>query len=219
MNYYIIVEGIAEKKIYSSWIPVLNPSLKMVDFASQIDENNFYIISGGGYPAYLDLIEGAIDTINEIGNVDHLVIAVDSEDNTKDEKIDEINGMINGKYCSAQIYTIIQHFCIETWGLANIKIGPRNPKMEKVREYKSIHNVLTEDPELLPPNHNLGLNRAQFAFVYLKALFNDRQKQMTHSKSNPKTMMHKKYLEELINRYTDTGHIESFGDFFRFFQA
>ena len=149
MNYYIIVEGITEKKIYKSWIPILNPLLKSVDFVDNLKDNNFFIMSGGGYPAYLDLIDGAIDTINSINSINRLIIAVDSEDNTKEAKKTEIDDILANKTCSCEVHVIIQHFCIEAWGLGNIKIGPRNPSTQIVKDYKLLYNVLTEDPELL----------------------------------------------------------------------
>jgi hypothetical protein len=48
------------------------------------------LISGNGYPNYLNVIENAIKDVNSLGNFDSLVIAVDSEDKAYQDKYDEI---------------------------------------------------------------------------------------------------------------------------------
>lgn len=213
MNIYVLVEGISEKIIYEKWIPLVNPSLKLSKLLNEVDQNCFYIISGGGYPSYFEVIDDAIETINTCRLFDRLIISVDSEEFTKEGKYNEILEYLTYKDCIVPIYIVIQHFCIETWLLGNYKIGPRNPKSQIVKMYKNIFNVLTNDPELLPQCPDRGYNRAQFALSYLKSLLNDKNKKLTYSKGNPKVACHQKYYIEVNKRFTSKNHISSFGDF------
>jgi len=49
MNIYVVVEGRGtEPVVYRSWIPLVNPVLKPVDYITQVTTDNFYIVSGGG---------------------------------------------------------------------------------------------------------------------------------------------------------------------------
>ena len=97
-----------------------------------------------------------------------LIIAIDSEDQSRKEKYEEVNTFLANKPCAAKISIIVQHFCLEAWLLGNKRVGPRNPKSQELRTFKEYHDVLTNDPELLPSYPIENLNRAQFAFLYLK---------------------------------------------------
>jgi len=121
------------------------------------------------------------------------------------------------KVCSAEIKIIIQHFCLETWALGNKKVGPKNPKNSTLIEYKKIFNVLEEDPELLPSYSPRNWNRSQFALRYLRRMLNDKNKNLTYTKSNPKALLHPKYFDQVINRYKSTNHIGSFLTFLNAF--
>ena len=103
MNYYIVVEGeIGEKYLYQSWIPLVNPKLKYVDHISMIVENNFSIISGGGFPNYFDVIESAIEDVNFYNRIDKLVIAIDSEELSYSDKLDEMTEYLSKFKCEAE---------------------------------------------------------------------------------------------------------------------
>lgn len=170
MNMFVVVEGeIGERRVYEKWIPFVNPKMIWVESIFDISENNFAIIAGGGYPNYFEVIENAIDDVNSADTVDRFVIAVDSEEMTFDEKYLEISGFLANKKCSASMFIVIQHFCMETWALGNKHVGPRNPCTEILKKYKNFFNVLADDPELLPGYPPADLNRAQFAEKYLRA--------------------------------------------------
>jgi len=79
MNIYVVVEGICEKHVYKNWIPHVNKRLSFVNYSHEIQSNNFYILTGGGFPAYYDSIDIAIEEVNTYGNIDRLVIGIDSE--------------------------------------------------------------------------------------------------------------------------------------------
>ena len=208
MNVYIVVEGVAEKKIFPSWINIIKPELSQVFTLPDITDNNFYLISGNGFPNYFEYIKNAIETINSTQVFDKLIISVDSEDLSKQDKYDEVSSFLKSHPCSAEVRIIVQHFCLETWLLGDKKVGPRNPRNDELKLYKNYYDVFTNDPELLPDYPLKNLNRAQFAFLYLKRMLKD--KRLNYSKGATKSVCHPKYLKELINRNSTTSHIESF---------
>jgi hypothetical protein len=214
MNYHVVVEGnVTEKTIYKVWVPFVNPNLTFVNHISLLSNNNFSIISGGGFPNYFSVIEAAIEDVNSYSNIDNLVIVVDSEDYSYDQKRKEINNFLSNFQCNAKIKIIIQHFCIETWALGNQVIIKPNPQSEKLLEYKNFFNVRSKDPELLPAYDKEELNRAQFAIKYLKYALNDKYRNLSYSKNNPKVMLNPKYFERIKQRFEQKGHLNSFNDF------
>ena len=187
MNIYVVGEGdVAEKQVYEKWIPFVNPNLSYVDSIFDITDNHFSIISGGGYPNYKDVVKYAIEDVNKHGNIDRLVIAIDSEEMSYDEKYDEIVKHTKQFHCKADIHTVIQHFCIETWALGNRKVFSSRPQCRTLIEYKKIYDVKDNDPEMLPALRQEELNRAQFAEKYLRRIFQDKYKRLTYSKLNRK---------------------------------
>jgi hypothetical protein len=218
MNIYLITEGKTEAVIYECWVPFLNNSIVPVFNINDVVENNMLIVSAKGYPDYFQIISDAIDDINATNLFDRLVIVIDSEEMTKEEKFQEIINFTNQFSCSCEIKIIVQHFCVETWALANRKIIRKNTKSSRLRAFKKIHNVLILDPELLPANKDLELSRAKFAELYLKVALNDRYKQLTYTKSRPIPLLNQSYYEQVKNRFEQTSHIPSFEDFLHAFR-
>ncbi len=206
MNFYIVTEGKVEAIVYKLWIPLVNPNLSQISHITEIKEDQFYIISARGYPYYFEVIDNAIKDINGVRKFDRLVICVDSEDATKEEKYEEVKAFISQRKCSAEIKVIVQHFCFEAWALGNRKIIRPHPTAKKLREYKRLYNVRTNDPELLPPKPDENLNRAQFAEKYLRLALNEKFRNLT-------ALLHIAYFEQLKKRLEETGHIPSFRDF------
>lgn len=214
MNIYIVVEGeIGERKVYEHWIPLVNPCLSFVNTPDKAVMDNFYIIAGGGYPNIFQTIEDAMLDLRTYNQYDRFVVALDSELQTRDEKELEIKEFIDSIGCRVEYRIVVQHFCLETWAIGNKKIFPRNIKDPKLREYQNFYNVLIENPELLPPYKNSGLNRAQFCYSYLRLLLQHKHHNLSYTKSNPGPLLHDKYFEQVKKRYSETGHIESFGSF------
>ena len=217
MNVYVVVEGKTEKAVYESWIPLVNPQLAHADTIWDVDNDKFYLVSGFGYPGYFDVIDNAIFDVDNLGLFDRLVIAVDSEDMTREEKCSEILEHLNGKRCSVDIRIVVQHFCLETLALGNRRVVRRQPTSQRLIEYKRFFDVRVLDPELLPPYLNEGLNRAQFAVKYLRAALNERKKSLTYSKGAPKFISNYKYFGQVRLRFKETQHIASFGSFLEAF--
>jgi len=211
MNFYLLVEGDAEKAVYRQWIPELRAGVNYVDNPAEMQNDDFCIVSGKGYPYYLEMIAAAVDDTQNMENT-RLIIAVDSEDLTRAEKFAEIDNVVRAHAHQGLDYRIVvQHFCFEAWALGNRRVGPRNPKADDLKRLKSIFDVMVADPEQLPPID--ARNRAQTALLYLRAMLRDRSPKMIYSKSNPQILSTREYLQHLQDRTRDTGHIGSMQSF------
>lgn len=213
MNIYLVVEGITESIVYPFWINQLNHGLSRVGHSTEVNANNYYLISGQGYPCIRETIKGAVLDTNDNLKFDRLVIAIDSEDFDADERKKEFEDLVQSLNPRVEVKFISQHFCFETWALGNIKIAPRNPKSDELKEYKRFYDITINDPENLPANVELGLNRSQFAFQYLKKLINDKGKNLSYQKNNPVHVMHEKFFNEVKSRMLETAHIKYFQSF------
>jgi hypothetical protein len=212
MRYYIVVEGAAgEVKIYPKWIQTLNNSLVQIYDLRDERTNAYYLVSGNGYPNYLKIIESAIVDMNAISTFDCLVVAADSEDNTYENKFDEIDKIIKGKLVSADYKIIVQHFCLEAWALGNRIACRKNSQDKTLLEYRKIYDVRATDPELLP-NYK-DMNRAQFAFRYLRCMLQDWYPGAVYTKSRPDAILDPSYFLQIKKRHNETGHIKSFAAF------
>jgi len=217
MNIYVVVEGRGDKKVYEEWVPLVNPSLSYVENAADISNSNFTVVSAHGYPFYFGTIEAAIEDVNSHGNIDRLVLGVDSEDMSFAEKMAEMEGFISERPCSASVYVVIQHFCLETWALGNRRVFPRSPHSQLLLEYRRVFNVLADDPELLPPYPKHGLNRAEFAEKYLRTILCERNTNLGYVKGNPKALLKPTYFQQVKKRLEETQHIASFATFLNAF--
>ena len=96
MNLYFLVEGKTEGKVYPQWLEHLLPvDFSRINNASQASKNNYYLISGGGYPSILDNhLRNAVEEVNEDGNYDWLILVIDADDITAQSKIEEVEQFI-----------------------------------------------------------------------------------------------------------------------------
>lgn len=216
MNVYVVTEG-NESEVYKSWIPLINPNLSCADQIELVDTNNFFIVSAGGYPNYFSVIENAIEDIKEHPKFSRLVIGVDSEDMTREDKYAEIQEFVSRHTSEVDVRIVVQHFCFEAWCLGNRKIVRRNPNTRRLRDYKTVYDVRLLDPELLPDKLDEGLNRAQFAAKYLRLAIQERHKQRTYNKNNNRVVSHPKYFDQVRKRCEETPHIASFSSFLEAF--
>jgi hypothetical protein len=217
MNIYLVVEGrVGEKRIYGFWVPLVNPALKIISNMEDVTQNCVYIISGDG-SNYFDIISDGIEDVQTSGLFDRLVIAIDSEDMSYDEKKAEIKTFVDSHNRHIDYRIIVQHFCLETWALGNRVIITRHPISASIREYRKHFDVLVNDPELLLGYPKEDLNRAQFAEKYLRAVLNEKYRNLSYSKRNPQALLNVKYYERVRSRYFNTGHIASFNDFLEAF--
>ena len=214
MNIYLVVEGLAgAKMVYRHWVPLVNPQLTVKNDIVEVDQNSLLIVAGGGTPSYFDVIKAGAEDVAGNDSFDRLVIAVDSENMSYDEKKTEIAGFVDELNLNIDYRVVVQHFCLETWALGNRSIVSRNTNVECVRKYRAIFDVYESDPEMLPNIQEEGLNRAQFAFKYLSCLIKAKNPRLTYKKNRPSFLLNNKYFQKIKNRFEETGHIPSFEDF------
>jgi len=219
MNIYFLVEGRrTEKKIYPEWLRYLIPELRKVEYYDQVKENNYYLISGKGYPSILgDHLENAVDKIQEKNNYNYLVLCVDADEELVEDRIDYIYQYIADKKFNlgkTELVIVVQNRCIETWLLGNNKLfDSRQPQELPLSTYVKYYDVSQNDPELMGKydQNNYG----DFHEQYLKEIFN--AKNLTYTKNNPGEAKEKYYLEQLIKRIeNNNGHLKTFKAFIEF---
>ncbi|MBF0536880.1 MAG: hypothetical protein HQL03_01360 [Nitrospirae bacterium] len=217
MNIYFLVEGNTETKVYPKWLFYLVLELKEVKKLESVKNNNYYILSAGGYPSikrnYLPI---AIGDVNTYQQYNHLVVCLDAEGMDVVDKYMEITDFISNECLSLKTATleiVIQNRCIETWFLGNREIYSENPKSEYLIRYTSHFNVSTNDPELMLNNGDFRTH-AKFHSAYLNALF--REKKIQYSKSNPRYVTEESYIQQLINRTSNSNHLATLKCFLDF---
>lgn len=217
MNLYFLVEGKqTERKVYPKWLSVLAPQFTQVKYAGDAVDNNFYLVSGEGYPSLLHHLRNAIKEVNSIGRYDYLVVCLDAEENSVDERmamIAEYQATEGLQLEHGKLVIIVQNPCFETWFLGNRKVFKRNPQNEELKKYIGFYNVQANDPELMPAMGK-EQTRAQFHHSYLKRILAERN--AVYTKQKPDIVCDKTFLDELICRNEETGHITSFRSFIDF---
>lgn len=220
MNIYFLVEGKrTEMKVYPKWLSILVPKLRRVQWHHQVIKNNYCIFTGGGFPSLLDNhLKNSIDDVNSSGNFEYLVICLDSDDNTIEERkqqvldfIEEARIELNPK---TKLVIIVQNRCFETWFLGNRKIFKNNPNNSILVDYIRHYNVKNKDPELMEKPLIFEQTTAVYHSNYLRQILAERK--INYSKSDPQEVTEKYFLEELIKRNKKTSHIPSFKHFIDF---
>lgn len=220
MNIYFLVEGITELKVYPQWLSHLAPCLSRVDFAQDANINNYYLISGLGYPRLLDIeLVNSVEEINEWANYDYLVLVIDSDDMSEQEKIDEIyqfikdNNIILNSSCQLQI--IVQKSCMETWFLGNKKAYIKSVgKHSDFYHHAKFYDVSKQDPESMDKPEHFGDSISIYHETYLRKML--AEKNIRYSKSTPREVGEAHYLNQLKKRVSDTQHLISLKNLFNF---
>lgn len=225
MKLYIVVEGNrTEVNVYPAWIGLLAPQLKRIDDAWDVTDNCYYLFSGGGIPHIFDHIINSIEDINSIEKeteqaYDYLVVCVDTEDSdreTIEKRITDEIRMHGVALNHTQLMIFEQRVCMETWFLGNRIVFKDNPQGKLYRDYIQYFDVCRNDPEKMGSNDQ-ELNESQFHLKYLKEMFKERH--MVYSKSNTKEVEKETYLNQLVNRYYETGHLMTFGRWLDFIRS
>lgn len=225
MNAYIIVEGRkTEYIVYPKWLEILAPALTRVDNVIDITENSYYIFCGGGIPSIYRHIANAVADINAFNSrsehhIDCLMVCIDTEEESREYIMSQINRQLKENNVAPESFDIVvfeQRVSMESWFLGNRKIVGSNPSGEVLRRYLAHYNVRTDDPELMEIiNDNEDFQtKAQFHHSYLKEVFKEHR--IKYSKSNPGEVCKPYYLNQIIERYKDTGHIPTFGRWYDF---
>ncbi len=202
MNLYFLVEGKqSERKVYPAWLGYILPELQRVESCDDVNEKNYYLISGEGYPSLIyDFIPRSIAEINSNGKYSYFVVCLDAEENTLAELTTEIENFLTQqklKLNNAELVLIFQNRCLESWLLGNRKIYSRNPQNKPLLDYTKYYDVSVNCPENMGRYQDFNTH-AQFHGAYLRALFE--AKNITYSKKRPGDVLKPFYLEQLLTR-------------------
>jgi hypothetical protein len=204
MRVYFLVEGRrTERKVYPAWLSHLIPSLKRIRAFDDNKDDSYFILSAEGYPSIYDYLVAAIEEVNTIGNYDYLVVCLDADEGSVEEKHQEIEQFLadrGARLTSGEVVVIVQNRCIETWFLGNRIIVRRNPHSRILRDYLSHYNIRIDDPELMAPHPDFHTH-AQFHLRYLKEILNERS--IRYSKRVPGPVLERTFLAELERRLKD----------------
>jgi len=221
MNLYFLVEGRrTESKVYPRWLGYLVPQLERVQVYDEVEDNNYYLFNGGGFPSIYDHIINSIHEVNEVNNYDYLAICLDADEATVTERTEEIYNLLEKKSvtlknCRLQI--IIQNRCIETWFLGNSAIYPRFPDNSRLADYQRFYNVSTDDPELMGIYEGFN-SYSQFHKDYLKLMLLERH--IRYTVNNPNGVIENSYLNDLKDRVeVEPDHLRSFQTFLEFCES
>lgn len=214
MNVYCLVEGrVTEKQVYSSWIPLVNPKLSVVQFLQQVQSNNVFIISGEGLPQLFSRIAASARDIAQFPVFDRFVISLDSEEMDPQAKLNELMTHVHAAAPSVPVYPIVQHYCFETWALGHRKITKKPSTLPRLSAFKQHYDVQVKDPSQMPSIDPVRYNSAEFSEAYLRLLLNNQHRNLSYSKADPSHVCHSKYFDQVRSRLLDTGHVASFQQF------
>lgn len=218
MNLYIIVEGRrTEKKVYPVWLNHLIPELKRVNNAFKATNNEYYLFNGNGFPALLhNHLRNSIEEVNELTQFNYLVIILDVDETTVEFRTEEVNKFVrdnNLTLKNAELIIIPQNRCIETWFLGNKKIFKANPQNTDLVSYIQFYDVKENDPEKMGVYNGFNTH-SQFHADYCTEFL--RERNIKYSKNFPNGVIELDYLQSLIQRESDTAHLESFNNFIKF---
>ena len=214
MNLYSLVEGKrTEKKVYPAWLAHLIPQLRRVDDPSELDDQcGYFIFSGEGYPSLLDVhLSAAIADYHAARKFNRLVICLDVDDSTPADRSQEVFKRAAALgFPTDQLRVITQECCIETWFLGNRKAVSPTPNRSELVDFLRFYNVRRDDPEAMGIHAEFNA-RSIFHSQYFHLVSQD--KRFRYTKHNPKHVVDKAFLEELIVRRQDTNHLPTFGTF------
>lgn len=217
MNVYFLLEGKrSEPQVYSAWLSILAPGLTRVAHHDAVQSRNYFLFSAGGYPGIVSKHLGnAVRDVNAVGKYQYLVVALDADDASVDERYEEIESALNQSGLvlrNAELILVIQNRCIETWFLGNRRVVTRNPQNTDLRDYLAFYNVSQDDPELMPCYPGFT-TISQFHHAYLRAVF--AEKNLVYSKRDPGHVRDAEYVAELRRRLAnDPTHLRSLRTFF-----
>lgn len=211
MNLYFLVEGRnCERKLYPQWLAHLLPEYSQVDQYQDVTDNNYYLISGQGYPRLLDVtLPNAVADVVNSGAYSYLVVVLDADDDGVAMRIAEVESRLEGvELGQCQLKVIVQNCCVESWLLGNRKVFKRQPQDTELSGYLKFYNVYDDDPELMD-KPSYARSKAAFHKRYLKLMLTERE--MRYTEKNPSDVGELHYLSALQKRVADEPtHLQTF---------
>jgi hypothetical protein len=208
MNCYALVEGRrTEKMLMRAWFTFLFPGMVEVEAIDLVINDNFFILSGAGYPQYLARIPEVLDDAARHGNIDNVILWVDTEGQGYEDKVAELQLLAESVPFYGRKHIVLANCCIETWLLGNKKMLRKVPNSQRLKDFKAFYDVSLDDPEAMGDHPDYG-SRADFHFEYLRDMH--RERGLSYTKTHPGTCQDKHYFDALVDRVHKTGHIPSF---------
>lgn len=222
MNLYFLVEGKTERKIYPQWLKSLLPNYKKVSNPNDVTHNCYYLISLGGFPRVLDIgLPNSIADIKDSGNYDYLVLALDADELTVEERLKEVKNKVSELNLSlgkCELKIIVQNKCIESWLLGNRKVFKRQPEDKTLREYINFFDVYQNDPELMGKPPTFIGSVGDYHYDYCKLMLASRN--ISYSKKLPRDIAKTYFLNQLKQRLVETpDHLKTLQNLIQFCQA
>lgn len=225
MNLYFLLED--EKsflKILPGWLEYIGLDYSRVPDIKEVQENNYVLQSGHGVTQLVTKV--LFDTIDTLilnpGKIDKLVIILDSEELTIEERKKRVEEQINNHYPNINfafdIIILVCNCCFETWLLGCKGLYPLSVE-EKSFFYQYYHhyNVETHNPEEMMKPAGSNETTAKFHFHYLHELL--RYKGIRYSKNKPDYVATENYFKGLVERIDTTEHLNSFRTFYNFISS
>ena len=212
MNLYFLVEGRrTEWKVYPYWIEQLLPGFTRIRSSLSATDRSYFLISGKGYPSLLTHLENSINDCNLSGQYDYLVVCLDADELSTEDRIREVEGYLSRKNIalrSGELRIVVQNRTFETWLLGNRRIVSGNSQDHELPAFLQFYDVRSADPERMGIYPGFRLH-SQFHEAYLKAIF--RSRSIRYTKQHPGHVCEETYLQELVTRVrTQPEHLASF---------
>ncbi len=222
MNLYFLVEGKTERKIYPKWLKSLLPNYRKVSTPNDVTYNSYYLIGLGGFPRILDVgLPNSIADIKDSGNYDYLVLVLDADELTVEERLKEVNNKVDKLDLSlgkCEIKIIVQNKCIESWLLGNRKVFKRQPEDITLRECIKFFDVYQNDPELMGKPPTFVGSVGDYHYDYCKLMLASRN--INYSKNLPRDAAEPYFLDQIRERLIKTpDHLKTLQDLIEFCQV
>lgn len=135
MKLYFLVEGRrSEPQIYRRWLKCVLPDLREVRHASELSGDGYRLRSAGGYPGILDRIGGSVEEVRSAGiRLDEFFVCLDSEEQSYDDRLAEVERVLQELSPPFRFTVVVQNCCIETWLLGDRSLLRPPPKTQELR--------------------------------------------------------------------------------------
>lgn len=225
MNYYFLLEDSKSFiKVLPSWLEHMQFHCTRTSDIQNIVENNYILQSGHGVTQLVTKV--LFDTIDTIlkspQRIDKLVVILDAETLTKQERIDQVWNKISKKYGAKkfdfEIIILVCDHCFESWLLGKPGLYPASvDESSPFYPYYVHYNIEKDDPEkmLVPNGCNDTIAKYHFHYLHEVLLHN----KIRFNKKKPDFVKNSDYFHGLCSRAHTTKHIESFKEFVDFILA
>lgn len=227
MNCYILTEDSKSLlKVLPEWLRYMKFPCQRVYDISSVKENNYVLQSGHGVTQLITCaLFQTFDTIIDSGNIiDDLILILDAEEMTPEERYDEvalkIDSYENKAKLKCNIHIFIVNCCFESWLLCNSSLYPSMPPdvTHPFFKFYSYYNIKDNDPEKMekpfPPFENVGDTKARFHFSYFHDMCHYNGKR--YYKRNTDFVITEDFFNKIVSRTQNTTHGSSFKNFYEY---